>query len=74
MNKLVAFGLVLVVLGILGFPVPFFTTQHTENVASLGNVRLQTTESHEHSIPPLLAGGVFVIGLLLTGVGLSRRP
>ena len=60
-------------LGVLGHAVPYFTTQRTEDVARLGNIKLQTTRTQEHTIPPMSAGGVLVIGLLLTGVGLARR-
>ena len=73
MNKLVALGMGLVMLGVLGLAVPYFTTQHTEDVARLGNMNLQTTRTQEHTIPPMLAGCVLVIGLLLSGVGLARR-
>ena len=73
MNKLAILGIVLVFVGLLGFAIPYFTTQHTENVARVGDLKLQTTETDHHSIPPLLAGGVLLLGLVLTGVGLTRR-
>ena len=73
MNKLVALGVALLLVGLLGLAIPYFTTQSTEDVARVGNLKLQTTETHHHSVPPLLAGGILLAGLILTGVGLTRR-
>ncbi len=73
MNKIKIIGLVLVVLGILGLAVPAFTTHETKDVASVGDVKLQAKENETHIIPPALAGGVLVIGIVFLGVGLFKR-
>ena len=66
-------GAFLVALGLVGFAMPMFTTQQTTEVARIGDLRLQTTESRSHVVPPLLSGGVLVLGVILIGTGLYRR-
>ena len=73
MNGLIIIGLVLVVLGVVGFAIPVFTTQETKEVARIGDLRLQNTEDTSHTIPPLLAGGALIAGLVLIGAGLYRK-
>lgn len=70
---LAAVGLLLVILGVAGLAVPYFTTEHKENVAKVGGLSLQTTESTPHVVPPALAGGALLAGLVLIGFGVSRR-
>jgi hypothetical protein len=55
MNGLVVGVAVLILVGILGFAIPIFTTQQTKDVAKIGDLKLQTTESTTHIIPPVLA-------------------
>jgi len=66
-------GAVLAILGLIGFAIPVFTTQQTKDVAHIGDLKLQTTESKSFAIPPLVAGGALVLGVVLIGVGFSRR-
>jgi hypothetical protein len=66
-------GAVLVLLGLLGFAVPFFTTQQTKDVATIGDLKLQTTESRSFAIPPLVSGGALALGVVLIGPGIYRR-
>ena len=73
MNKLMMAGAVLALLGILGFAVPYFTTNQTEDVAKLGDMKLTTTTSTSHSIPPIAAGGLLILGIVLLGGGLIKR-
>ena len=73
MNKLAIGGAVLVLLGILGFAIPMFTTQQTKDVAKIGDLKLQTTESTSHVIPPVLAGGAVILGIVLIGVGVVQK-
>jgi hypothetical protein len=72
-NGLVVTGIILFLLGAAGLAVPVFTTQHTQNVAQLGELKLQTTQSTPHAIPPLLSGGALALGMVLIGVGLTRK-
>lgn len=73
MNGLTIAGAVLVVLGLLGFAIPEFTTQQTKEVAKVGDLKLQTTEDTSHVVPPLLAGGSLVVGVVLIGAGFYKK-
>ncbi len=39
-------GAILVLVGLIAFAVPVFTTQHTRDVARIGDLKVQTTQ-HE---------------------------
>jgi hypothetical protein len=73
MNALIAAGAVLVLLGVLGFAVPFISTEQTKNVATIGELKLQATEDKTYVIPPLASGGALVLGIALLGAGLYRK-
>ena len=73
MNGLIIIGLILVVLGVVGFAIPVFTTQETKEVARIGDLTLQNTEDTSHTVPPLLAGGALIVGLVLIGASLYRK-
>ena len=73
MNGQTIIGVVLVALGLLGIAVPYFTTQQTTEVARLGDLKLQATESKSYAIPPLVSGGAVVLGIVLIGAGVYRR-
>jgi ABC-type nickel/cobalt efflux system permease component RcnA len=73
MNGLMTFGVILVFAGILGFAIPVFTTQKTDTVARIGDLKLQNTEDTSHHIPQLLSGGVLVLGLILIGTSLYQK-
>jgi hypothetical protein len=72
-NGLMAIGVVLVIVGVLGFAVPVFTTQKTNTVARIGDVKLQNTEDISHHIPSILSGGALVLGMILIVTGLSQK-
>jgi hypothetical protein len=72
-NGLVISGAVLVILGLLGFAIPVFTTPRTEEVARVGDLKLETTRSTSHVVPPLLSGGALALGVVLIGAGLYRK-
>jgi hypothetical protein len=73
MNGLIAIGAMFVFAGLMGFAIPVFTTQSTETVAKIGDLKLQSTEDTSHRIPQILSGGVLALGLVLIGTGLSRK-
>ncbi len=73
MSSITIGGAALVLLGLLGFAIPMFTTQQTKDVAKIGDLKIQSTESTSHVIPPLVAGGAIAIGVVLVGAGLYRR-
>jgi hypothetical protein len=66
-------GVILVIIGLVGVAVPYITTQQTKDVAKIGDLKLQTTESTSYAIPPLVSGGAVVLGIVLIGAGLYRR-
>jgi hypothetical protein len=66
-------GAVLILLGLLGFAVPYFTTQQTHDVAKVGDLKLQTTENRTFEVPPLVSGGAVVLGVVLIGAGFYRK-
>ena len=73
MTGLMLGGAVLILLGLLGFAVPYFTTQQTKDVAKVGDLKVQTTQNTTYTVPPLLSGGAVVLGAVLLGAGLYRR-
>lgn len=73
MNAVVLVGLVLVGLGVVSFAIPIFTTSQTKDVANIGDLKLQTTQSTSYTIPPLASGAAVVVGLVLVGAGMMRR-
>jgi hypothetical protein len=72
-NVLLAGGAVAVLLGLGGFAMPEVTTQQTKELARVGDLKLQTTASTSHVIPPLVSGGALVLGVVLVGTGFYQR-
>ncbi len=73
MNSLTIGGAGLVIVGLLAFAIPVFTTQQTTDVARIGDLKLQTTESKNYIIPPIMSGGALLLGFVLLGAGLYQR-
>jgi uncharacterized membrane protein len=72
-NTLIMVGAVLALLGTAGLAIPEFNTQQQKNVATVGDLKIQTEEKTPHTIPPLLAGGVLLVGVVLLGSGMLRQ-
>jgi hypothetical protein len=66
-------GAILVLIGLIGLAIPVFTTQQTTDVARIGDVKIQSTESTSHVIPPIVTGGALVLGVLLLGAGVLQK-
>ena len=73
MSGLMIGGAILTLLGLLAFAIPVFTTQQTTDVARIGDLKLQTTASKSYIIPPFVAGGALVLGVILIGAGFYQR-
>jgi amino acid transporter len=74
MNNLSIFAVILIALGILGVATPYFATTSTKDVVTLGDMKLQSTDTTWHAVPVELAGGAIVLGIILLGVGIYRKP
>jgi hypothetical protein len=72
-TPLIVIGAALAILGVVGLAVPVFTTQKTSDIAQVGGLQIKAQEDTPHSIPPLAAGGVLLLGVVLLGGGLLRR-
>ena len=73
MNGLTMIGMVMAVAGLIAFAIPVFMTQQTKEVAHIGDLKLQTTESRAYVIPPVLAGGGLLLGLVFIGAGFFQK-
>lgn len=73
MKGLVLVGAILALLGIIGLAIPVFQTQETKDVAKVGDLKLQATETESHVIPPLVSGGALALGVILMGAGFYRK-
>lgn len=73
MAKLTLIGAILVILGVIGFAIPYITTTETKDVAKLGDLKIQAQEEKTHSIPPAASGAVLIVGIVVLGAGLFRR-
>lgn len=72
-SSLIVIGTALVALGLIGFAFPMFTTKETKELARVGELKLETTQTTTHVAPPLLIGGVLLAGVILLGAGLYRK-
>lgn len=70
MKPLAGIGAVLLLLGIIGMAMPFFTTQDTHQVAKLGDLSVQSTQQTTHVIPVQISIGAIIIGVVLLGAGI----
>jgi hypothetical protein len=66
-------GIVLLVLGLAGLAVGTFQYTRQRKVVDAGPVHISHTATETVTVPPLAAGGVATIGLLLTLAGSRRR-
>jgi hypothetical protein len=73
MNGLMLAGAALVLVGLIAFAIPVFTTQQTKDVAKIGDLKLQSTETTSHIIPPIVSAGALVLGAVLIGAGFYQK-
>lgn len=66
-------GVILIVLGLLGFVFGGFSFQGEEEVADLGPVEIDREETRTISIPPVASGAALLAGITLVVVGTRRR-
>lgn len=73
MSALMIAGALLALLGIVGLAIPEFTTEHTNQVAKVGPLQVNATEHDSHFVPPAVAGGALLLGVVLLGAGFVQR-
>lgn len=73
MRGIVLIGAVLALLGLLGLAIPVFSTTQTKDVAKIGDLKIRANKEASHVVPPMLAGGALVIGLVLVGAGFMKK-
>ena len=73
MSGLTIGGAVLVLIGLLAFAVPVFTTHKTTDLAKIGDLKLQSTESSTFVIPPLAGGAALTLGFVLLAAGFYQK-
>lgn len=72
MSKLLFWGALSGVLGAVALIAPTFQTHQTTQLSSIGNFTIPTEPDTSHTIPPLVAGGFVVLGMILFGSGLYK--
>ncbi len=72
-NVITIFGAVLALAGVAAFAIPQFSTHQTEEVAHIGDLKVQAQEETPHTIPPLVSGAAIVIGIVMIGAGVMRQ-
>jgi len=65
-------GILLIVLGIIGFAVGGFSYSHEKQDAKLGPVEIEHKQTSTVPIPPILSGIALVGGIALVLVGARR--
>jgi hypothetical protein len=72
MKSVTIIGIVLILLGILGFVVPRITFTQTETVVDVGPLEVQAERERSIPIPDIAAGAAVVAGIALVVAGTRR--
>jgi len=72
-NKLIVVGLVLAILGGVGLALDSVSWNQEETLVDIGDFEASASIPKSQEIPPLAAGGVLLLGLVLTGVGAAKN-
>lgn len=73
MKSLTIIGIILIVLGILGFIVPRITYTEETTALDLGPIEVQTEQQRSIPVPDIAAGVAVVAGLVMVIAGSSSR-
>jgi len=73
MRSLSTIGVILIILGILGFIVPRITFTQESTAVDIGPLEVQTETERSIPIPDIAAGAAVVAGIVLVVMGSSSR-
>lgn len=73
MKPLIIVGAIILLLGLWGIAMPVFTTHETEEVAKLGDIKVQSQKENVHAVPVIVSEGAIVLRAILVGAGLFAR-
>jgi uncharacterized membrane protein len=73
MKAVTVVGIILIVLGVLGFLYKGITYTEKEKVVDLGPLEIQSEEEKTLPIPEILSGVALVGGIILVGVGAKKK-
>jgi len=62
-------GIILIVIGILALVYQAFPYSQTKEVAKIGSLEIQSKETHELPVPPIVGGICVVAGVVLLVAG-----
>lgn len=66
-------GILLIVLGVVGFAMGGFSFTHKDKVVDLGPIEATADKKESVAIPPVLSGVAIVAGVLLVAATSRRR-
>ena len=66
-------GIILIVLGVLGFIYKGISYTETEEVVDLGPIEVESKETETIPIPEILSGIAIVGGIVLVAVGAKKK-
>lgn len=72
MKGVTIIGIVLILLGVLGFMVPRISFTETETVLDVGPLEVEAERERSIPIPDIAAGAAVVAGMALVAVGARR--
>ncbi|MDB5973014.1 MAG: hypothetical protein JWQ90_5464 [Hydrocarboniphaga sp.] len=67
------FGVVLIVLGILGFVFGGVKLTHTEKVADIGPIEINKEKTNSLPVTPIASGAILIAGIVLLVVGAGKK-
>ena len=73
MRSLTTIGVILIILGILGFVVPRITYTEETTALDIGPIEVQAEQQRSIPIPDIAAGVAVVAGLIMVIAGSSSR-
>ena len=66
-------GVVLIVLGVLGFAFGGLKFTHKETVADIGPVQIQKEQTEKFPLTPLASGALLLAGVVVLVIGARKR-